>query len=129
MSFLLTYQNALTLQPGAFTEFLPESTYFAGVFYEPCEAAVQNLPTVLSGGNIEIASELTLSYKPINCRMLLYTKEGEGSLHIRSEYHALQTGSLLYLDCRSHPFSLRTELLPWRHIVFLLYGGRIFCKI
>lgn len=122
MSFLLSYQNALTLQAGTFTEFLPESTYFAGVFYEPCEAAAQILPTVLSGGSVEIASDLTLSYKPLNCRMLFYMKEGEGRLHIRSEDHALQAGNLLYLDCRNTPFSLRAQALPWRYIVFCLHG-------
>lgn len=122
MSFFLSYQNALTLQAAVSPEFLPENTYFAGVFYELCEAASKQLPTVLSGGSIEIASELTLSYKPLDCRMLLYTKEGSGSLHIHSGEYALQPGSLLYLNCGDAPFSLHTDLLPWRYIVFFLSG-------
>lgn len=122
MSFLLSYQNALTLQSTVLPEFLPETTYFAGVFYELCEAASNQLPTVLSGGNIDITSELTLSYKPLDCRMLLYTKEGSGSLHIHSGEYVLQPGSLLYLNCSNTPFSLRTDLLPWRYIVFSLSG-------
>lgn len=122
MSFLLSYQNALTLQSTVLPEFFPESTYFAGVFYELCEAASNQLPTVLSGGSIEITSELTLSYKPLDCRMLLYSKEGSGSLHIHGKNHALPQGSLLYLDCSNAPFSLHTDLLPWRYIVFFLSG-------
>lgn len=123
MSFLHAYQNALTLQSDNLQESLPEGTYFAGVFYEPCEATVGQLPTVLSGGGIEIASKLTLSYQPLDCRMLLYTKEGGGSLSTRGTDHALQAGSLLYLDCSGVPFSLRAERLPWRYIVFSLRGG------
>lgn len=123
MSFLLSYQKALTLQSNSPQESLPESAYFAGVFYEPCEATVRQLPTVLSGGGIEISSEMTLSYQPLDCRMLLYTKEGGGLLSTRGKAHALQAGSLLYLDCSSTPFSLKAEQLPWRYIVFLLQGG------
>lgn len=122
MSFFLSYQNALTLQAAVSPEFLPENTYFAGVFYELCEAASKQLPTVLSGGSIEITSELTLSYKPLDCRMLLYTKEGSGSLHIHSGEYELKPGSLLYLNCSDAPFSLHTGLLPWRYIVFFLSG-------
>lgn len=125
MSFLLSYQNALTLQSTVLPEFLPENTYFAGIFYELCEAASKQLPTVLSGGSIEIASELTLSYKPLDCRMLLYTKEGSGSLHIHTGKYVLQPGSLLYLNCSNAPFSLHTDLLPWRYTVFFL-SGEIF---
>lgn len=122
MSFFLSYQNALTLQAAVSPEFLPENTYFAGVFYELCEAASKQLPTVLSGGRVETASELTLSYKPLDCRMLLYTKEGSGSLHIHSGEYELKPGSLLYLNCSDAPFSLHTDLLPWRYIVFFLSG-------
>lgn len=122
MSFLLSYQKALTLQADSLQESLPDSTYFAGVFYEPCEAAAGQLPAVLSGGGIEIPSELTLSFQPLDCRMLLYTKEGGGSLHIHAGDHALTAGSLLYLDCSRASFFLRAELLPWHYIVFLLQG-------
>lgn len=122
MSFLLSYQKALTLQSDSLQESLPESTYFAGVFYEPCEATVGKLPVVLGGGSIEISSELTLSYQPLDCRMLLYTKEGGGTLQIHSGNYTLTAGSLLYLDCSKAPFSLRAALLPWRYIVFSLQG-------
>lgn len=122
MSFLLSYQKALTLQSDSLQESLPESNYFAGVFYEPCEATAGRLPTVLSGGSIEISSELTLSYQPLDCRMLLYTKEGGGTLHIHSGNYTLTAGSLLYLDCSRTSFSLHAALLPWRYIVFSLQG-------
>lgn len=125
MSFFLSYQNALTLRATVPPEFLPENTCFAGVFYELHEAASKQLPTVLSGGSIEITSELTLSYKPLDCRMLLYIKEGSGSLHIHGKNHVLQQGSLLYLDCSNAPFSLHADLLPWRYTVFSL-SGEIF---
>lgn len=123
MSFLLTYQEALTVQSGALPESLPENTYFAGVFYKLCDSADKQLPTILSAGSIEISSELTLSYQPLDCRMLLYTKEGGGSLHIHGEDHRLQAGSLLYLDCSSASFSLQTGHLPWRYLVFFLRGN------
>lgn len=122
MSFLSSYQKALTLQSDTPPEFLPENTYFAGAFYELCKSTVGSLPTVLSGGSVEITSELTLTYQPLDCRMLLYTKDGGGSLHIHAKDHVLPAGSLLYLDFSSTPFSLQTRLLPWRYIVFSLYG-------
>lgn len=123
MSFTLTYQEALTVQPGPLQESLPESTYFAGVFYELCNSTAWQLPTILSGGSIEISSELTLLYQPLACRMLLYTKEGGGRLHIHDKEHTLQAGSLLYLDCSSASFSLQTGHLPWRYLVFFLQGN------
>lgn len=123
MSFDLAYQKALTLESAIPPETLPENTYFAGVFYELCEAAAEQLPTVLSGGSLEIASSLTLSFQALDCRMLLYTKEGSGSLLMRGANHALQAGSLLYLDCSKAPFSLKAEQLPWHYIVFSLRGG------
>lgn len=122
MSFLLSYQKALTLKSTALSDFLPENTYFAGVFYEPCDLAAGQLPAVLSGGNIEISTELTLSYQPLDCRMLLYTRDGGGTLHVQTGDHRLQEGSLLYLDCSKAPFFLRAELLPWRYLVFSLQG-------
>lgn len=54
--------------------------------------------------------------------MLLYTKEGSGSLSIRGADHALQAGSLLYLNCSKAPFCLKAQQLPWRYIVFSLRG-------
>lgn len=122
MSFRLSYQKALTLQSTVLPESLPENTYFAGVFYEPCDSVAGQLPAVLSGGSIEISTELTLSYQPLDCRMLLYTKEGSGTLHVQTGDHRLQAGSLLYLDCSKAPFSLRADLLPWRYLVFSLQG-------
>lgn len=123
MTFRQSYQQALTLQADTLPESLPESTYFAGLFYELCEAAAGQLPTVLSGGSLEIASSLTLSFQPLDCRMLLYTKEGSGCLSIHGASHTLQTGSLLYLDCSQAPFSLKADQRPWRYIVFSLRGG------
>lgn len=123
MTFRQAYQQALTLQTDALPESLPERSYFAGVFYELCEATAGQLPTVLSGGSLEIASKLTLSFQPLDCRMLLYTKEGSGSFSIHGASHTLQAGSLLYLDCSNVPFSLKAEQLPWRYIVFSLRGG------
>lgn len=123
MSFDLSFQKALTLQSDSQSDFLPESAYFAGSFYAPCESAADRLPAVLSGGSIEIPTELTLSFQPLDCRMLLYTKEGAGSLSIHGSHHELAPGSLLYLDCSSVPFSLKTERPPWHYIVFSLRGG------
>ncbi|MCM1267032.1 MAG: AraC family transcriptional regulator [Bacteroidales bacterium] len=123
MDFLSSYLNALTLQAASPREALPEKAYFAGTFYEPCETAPKELPAVLSGGTVEIASELTLSFTALPCRMLLYTKEGEGCLRLRGEDHILKAGSLLWLDCTDAPFSLHAESLPWRYIVFSFAGG------
>lgn len=123
MTFRQSYLQAVTLQADTLPESLPESSYFAGVFYELCEAAAGQLPTVLSGGSLEIASLLTLSFQALDCRMLLYTKEGSGSLSIRGADHALQAGSLLYLNCSKAPFCLKAQQLPWRYIVFSLRGG------
>lgn len=122
MDFSLSYYNALTLQPSSPRESLPEKSYFAGTFYEPCETAPKELPAVLSGGSVEIASELSLVFTPLACRMLLYTKEGGGRLQLCGEDHSLKAGSLLWLDCGAAPFSLHAESLSWRYIVFLLSG-------
>lgn len=122
MTFRDQYENALTVKADASLESIPVS-YFAGVFYEQQKDCADRIPSVLCGGSVKISETLTLSYAPLNCRMLLYTQEGEGTLVVDGQRHPLKTGTLLYLDRSRLSFSLLSTLRPWHFIIFSLGGG------
>lgn len=123
MDFVTQYTQTLTLKSTSLSEHIPSPSYFAGDFYELLDSTCDKLPTVLSGGRIEIGVPLSLSYKPLDCRMLLYTEEGSGLLHLRGNEHMLTPGTLLYLNRSLTSFTLRTDQSPWRFITFSLVGG------
>lgn len=122
MAFREQYENALTIRADAASENIPAS-YFAGVFYEQRDDCADRIPTILSGGSVKIGEALSLSYKPLSCRMLLYTQEGEGTLLLEGQRHPLKPGTLLYLNRSELSFSLQSTLQPWRFITFSLGGG------
>lgn len=124
MTFKEQYQAALTIKSAAPPEATPGAAYFAGTFYDLLDEAADKLPTVFSGGSIEIVEALTLFFKPLNCRMLLYTQEGSGSLRLSSgKDYTLLPDTLLYLDCRELSFSLTAIQCPFHIIAFSLGGG------
>lgn len=123
MDFAAEYAQTLTVKSTFSSEHILPPTYFAGVFYDLLDSTLDRLPTVLSGGRIEISAPLSLSYQPLDCRMLLYIEEGGGRLQLRSTEHMLMPGTLLYLDRRSTSFTLTTDQSPSRFIVFSLWGG------
>lgn len=122
MTFREQYENALTIQADTPSENIPAS-YFAGVFYNQQEDCSDQIPTVLCGGSVKVSDPLTLSYAPLDCRILLYTQEGGGMLLLDGQRHPLQDGTLLYLDRRELSFSLLPSLLPWHFITFSFAGG------
>lgn len=123
MTFKEEYKAALTVKAAAFPETIPDAAYFAGTFYEQLDSTADRLPTVLCGGSIEIGESVSLSFRPLNCRMLLYTQEGSGTFRLSGKDHALAVGSLLYVNCEKLSFSLTARQYPWRVIVFSLGGG------
>lgn len=123
MTFREQYENALTVKMDAPSENIPAASYFAGIFYEQQEDCADQIPTVLCGGSVMINEAIALSYTPLNCHMLLYTQEGGGSLLLEGQQYPLETGTLLYLDCRKHPFSLLSTLRPWHFITSSFQGG------
>lgn len=123
MDFAAQYAQTLTVKPASFSENLLPPTYFAGVFYDLLDSTLDRLPTVLSGGRIEISDPLSLSYQPLDCRMLLYIEEGGGLLQLQGREQMLTSGTLLYLDRRSASFTLTIDQSLTRFIVFSLEGG------
>ncbi|MDE7198173.1 MAG: AraC family transcriptional regulator [Lachnospiraceae bacterium] len=123
MTFREQYEAALTVKAAACPETIPNTSYFAGTFYELLDSTAERLPTVLSGGSIEIGEAFSLLFKPLGCRLLLYTQEGSGTLLLPGRDCALTAGSLLYLDCRNLSFSLTAVGHPWRIVAFSLGGG------
>lgn len=93
-----------------------------GTFYELSEETADRLPTILSGGNIELSSPLTLEFKPMDCYMLLYTRQGSGCVRLRTRTLSLEENRLLYLDCHSSPFCIEPTHFPWRYTIFLVQG-------
>lgn len=122
MTFREQYENALTVKADAASDSTPAS-YFGGVFYEQREDCTDQIPTVLCGGRVNAQEALTLSYAPLDCRMLIFTQEGAGTLLLDGKHYPLEPGSLLYLDCRTLSFSLLSDLPPWRYITFSFLGG------
>lgn len=126
MIFREQYQAALTIKSTASPEAVPDTAYFAGTFYELLDATANQLPTVLSGGNIEVGETTALSFQPLDCRMLFYVQEGSGTLRLSSgKDYALLPDTLFYLNCSKQPFSLTVDQGPLRMITFSL-GGNLF---
>lgn len=123
MTFARQYEQALTIKTVSNQDALPLPQYFAGRFYELLDSTACHLPTVLSGGSIELSIPCALHFTPLDCRMLLYTQEGSGTLEIHGNSHTLQTDSLLYLNCLDSDFTLSPSQLSWNFICFSLGGG------
>lgn len=121
MTFKEQYLQSLSVRPALPSSFPLHS--FAGIFYELLPETASLLPTVLSGGTVEIPPAHSLSLKPLNCYMLLYTRSGKGNLRIQSKIHALEPGKLLCLDCSIFPYVMETADISWRFTVFLINGS------
>ncbi len=122
MTFARQYEQALTVKAASNQDALPPQ-YFAGRFYELLDSTACCLPTVLSGGSIELSVPCTLHFTPLDCRMLLYTQKGSGTLEVRGASHILQADSLLYLNCQDSAFTLSPAQPSWAFICFSLGGG------
>lgn len=123
MTFREQYEKTLTVTTDAPSESTPAASYYAGSFYEQREDCAKQIPTVFCGGSVKVSEALTLSYAPLNCRMLLYTQEGEGTLLIEGQRYPLKEGTLLYLDRRQLSFSLLSDMPSWNFIIFSFGGG------
>lgn len=124
MTFREQYQTALTVKSAASSESVPDAAYFAGTFYDLLDATAGQLPTVYSGGSVEIGERLALSFQPFSCRMLFYIQEGSGTFRLSSGKDcALSPDTLLYLDCSVQSFSLTSGDHPLHMIAFSLGGG------
>ena len=123
MTFRKQYEAALTIKNVVTPESIPNAAYFAGSFYDLLDSTAGLLPTVLCGGSVEIGESLLLSFKPMDCHMLLYTQEGAGTFRLSGRDYDLKTGSLLYLDCNKASFTLAASQSLWRTIAFSLGGG------
>ncbi len=123
MSFEETYRSAVTINQTQ-AEYPPNISpaCFAGTFYELSEETCHDLPTILAGGTCEIFSGCTLSINPMDCHLLLYTKEGCGTLDIWKKSSALEEGKLLYLDCSQSAFTVSPTSSPWRFTAFWIQG-------
>lgn len=120
MNLLKYYEQALTVTPA-----LPSgcsADFITGNFYELLDATADSLPTVLSGGSVEIVSGHSFTFKPMNCCLLLYTTSGAGVLRLRTRTFSLEENMLLYLDCNTSSFTLEPALFPWRYIIFMVRG-------
>lgn len=125
MTFATQYEQALTVKPASPEDIMPMPQYFAGEFYELLDDAAYRIPTILCGGTMELLMPCTLEYTPLDCRMLLFTKEGTGTLRVHGTDQALVKGSLLYLNCQDAPFILKPVQFPW-HITCFTFGGGLF---
>lgn len=120
MTFETHYRQALSVSPTP-PKHLPLQT-FAGAFYDILPETAECFPTVLSGGIVELTPIYTLTYQPMDCRMLLYTREGSGIMLRGSKSYALEPGILLYMDCSTSPFVLKSAQPFWRFTHFMVQG-------
>lgn len=124
MDFSSTFLQALQNEP-----ILPNGIsplVFLGTPYTILEETASDFLTILSGGTIEAREKYAFSLCPFDCRMLLYTKQGGGALHIPGKTFQLAEGTLLYLNCTSPP-SLKIEISEpvWQYTVFFIRGGAL----
>lgn len=118
--------SAIFLQSLENDPILPEGVSplaFLGIPYFLLPETAGRLLTILSGGTVEARDEYAFSLRPLDCRMLLYTRHGSGILHLPNKTYSLEEGTLLYLNCTSPP-SMKFELSGslWQYTVFFIQG-------
>lgn len=122
-SFAELYENALTIKPRLQAPLSPLG--FAGTFYEILPEAATGLLTILCGGMVMLPSGHSFLYQPIDCHLLLYTRNGKGLLKYASRSFSLEKDSLLYLDCSKASFSYETDGEDWHFSLFFLTGSQL----
>lgn len=116
-SFLQALIHTPLLPPGV------PSTVFLGKPYTLLEETEQNFLTILAGGTVEARNSFAFSLLSLNCRMLLYTKQGSGILHIQKKTYRLTPGTLLYLNCSALSlWEIRLTDTNWQYTVFFIKG-------
>lgn len=121
MNFADSFFQALTENPR-----LPEGIspfMFLGNPYSLLEETENKLLTILSGGTIEAKEEFAFSLLPLDCRMLLYTRQGSGILRLPKKSYRLEPGTLLYLNCSTPPlWEIGLSDIEWKYTVFFIKG-------
>ena len=116
-SFLQALANTPTLPAGI------QPTVFLGKPYTLLEETDNDFLTILSGGTVEARDEYAFSLLSLNCRMLLYTKSGNGVLRVSKKTHRLTPGTLLYLNCSTLPlWEIGLADANWQYTVFFIKG-------
>lgn len=101
-------------------------SFFIGTPYMILEETEDKLLTILSGGTVEVQEEFNLSMQPFECRMLLYTKKGCGTLRLPKKTYQLESESLLYLDCSISPeWEIEMSEPGWQYTVFFIKGDQL----
>lgn len=101
-------------------------SFFIGTPYMILEETEDKLLTILSGGTVEVQEEFNLSMQPFECRMLLYTKKGCGTLRLPKKTYQLESESLLYLDCSISPgWEIEMSDSGWQYTVFFIQGEQL----
>lgn len=122
MDFTSSLLEALADRPS-----LPEGVspvLFAGRPYSRLKETQEDLLTILSGGTIETetGAPYSFSFHPFECRMLLYTRHGGGTLRLGNRMYSLKEGTLLYQNCAGAPFQIAVSAPVWRYSVFFIKG-------
>lgn len=79
---------------------------------------------LLSFESISISMPRSSSREPSDCFMLLYTRKGNGTLHIDKQVYSLQASAsnFLLMDCR-YPFTLTAASSPWEYQTYYFTGA------
>ena len=86
-------------------------SFFIGTPYPILEETENKLLTILSGGTVEVPEEFVLPMQPLDCRMLLYTKKGCGTLRLPKK-------KIDFMDlCRYNVFLHETVLVSHIHAI------------
>lgn len=92
---------------------------FVTSFPTASESCPENLLRLLASGMHTSDSYFVLSFRPMNCCLLLYTLGGNGKLKSGNQSYDLPKDSLLLLDCH-HAFSIQPSILPWNFKLYFI---------
>lgn len=121
MDFISQFTEALTDTPVLPKGVMP--SVFVGTPYSLLEETRKGLLTILSGGTIEAREKYAYTLGPLDCRMLLYTRRGGGTLQTARRTYRLEKGTLLYLDCSAADWALSLAGDFWQYSVFFIATG------
>lgn len=79
---------------------------------------------LLAGGNVEINLPASFSFAPLDCFVLIYTRQGGGQLSSQQDSISISEGFFCLYNC-NRLFDLKSIVLPWTFQIFFIQGGDI----
>ncbi|MDY2590142.1 MAG: helix-turn-helix transcriptional regulator [Agathobacter sp.] len=116
-SFLASFSKTPSLPNG-----MPPETLLGHIYEEEADIPCQSLLSIHAYGSHYMSAPFSYHFRSLNSYLLLYTKNGNGTLQTAENKFTLEEMSLFLLDCRQ-PFSLSLSGSFWNFEIYFCTGS------